>query len=253
MVADGGEHGRGRGACLDTAVPDLPFSWRTVRQGGRKTASIAVSPDNAVTVTVPVHLEDEAIRALVHRKRNWIHRKIAFNNEVRLPHKPKEYVSGEAFTYIGRNYRLKVIDGDEPGVQLRAGRFGVQVPATVTGEARTTLVAESLRGWYREHARQKLAQRARMHAKRMGLTIGDVGVRDYRRQWGSCHQDGSVHFNWTIIIAPLSIIDYVVIHELCHLVHRNHSKQFWQLLGRHLPDYAIRKDWLRVNGGLLGV
>ncbi|MBT7912810.1 M48 family metallopeptidase [Candidatus Bathyarchaeota archaeon] len=230
----------------------MGIDYTVIRREGRKTASVTVSPDNSVSIIVPAELDDEAIEAVIRRKSSWIYRKIAFNKEVRTPHKPKEYVSGEAFQYIGRNYRLRVLSG-ETGVLFTGGRFVVRIPEGFTGADRAARIAEELEGWYREHAGKKLAQRARMHAKRMGLKLGKVGVRDYRRQWGSCLQDGSILFNWKVILAPMRIIDYVVIHELCHLVHRDHSKEYWRLLSLYLPDYLESKEWLRVNGGLLEV
>jgi len=231
----------------------VDIQYTLLRRSGRKTASVTVAPDNSVTVIVPAELDDEAAAAIIQRKRKWIYGKIAFNKEVRIPHKPKEYVSGEAFAYIGRNYRLKVQTGTPSGAELRDGRFVVMIPAGLSGANRATRIVQELTGWYRAHAQQKLAQRARLHTKRMGLKLGAVGVRDYRRQWGSCHQDGSIFFNWKIILAPMQIIDYVVIHELCHLKHRDHSREYWRLLGLYLPDYLESKEWLRVNGGLLEV
>ena len=230
---------------------DLPYT--TIRRPARKTASITVAPDNSVVVTVPEHLTNDEVTALVRRKRAWIRKKIAFNREVRLPYSRKEYISGEAFTYLGRNYRLKVEPGDRQGIALRNGRFHVQVRAGLTGEDRDNHIVAKLTAWYRDHALAKLGQRARLHAERMGVELGPVAVRDYRRQWGSCYRDRSVHFNWRIIVAPMRIIDYVVVHELCHLRHHDHSKAFWKMLGLYLPDYLERKEWLRVNGGLLVV
>jgi len=169
------------------------------------------------------------------------------------PHKPKEYVSGEAFTYLGRNYRLKVMNGCEPGVDLVNGRFCVHVPENMTGSARDERVQDELTTWFRARAAAKLPQRARMHATRMGLKLGTVGIKDYKRQWGSCYQDRSLYFNWKIVIAPMGIVDYVLVHELCHLVHHDHSRDFWKMLGVYVPDYTERKEWLRVNGSLLMV
>ena len=87
----------------------------------------------------------------------------------------------------------------------------------------------------------------------MGVNPASAGVKGYKSRWGSCHSDGRVYFNWRIIVAPHSIVDYVVAHELCHLVHHDHSKKFWKLLGTIIPDYAERKEWLKVNGRGLGV
>lgn len=92
-----------------------------------------MAPDNTVTITVPAELSSATVGALIKRKQNWLHHKIAFNREVRFPHKPKEYVSGEAFSYIGRNYRLKVVAGEQKCVELKAGRLCVHVPAKLKG------------------------------------------------------------------------------------------------------------------------
>ena len=231
----------------------MPIAYTTIRRKGRKTASLTVAPDNSVAITVPAHLSDEQVAGLVRRKSAWIRKKIAFNREVLHPHRRKEYVSGEAFAYLGRNYRLKIETGAEQGVELRNGRFHVRVPAGLVGQDRDSRIVAQLTTWYKEHALEKLRQRAQLHAEQMGVELGPVGGRDYRRQWGSCYRDRSVHFNWRIAMAPLRILDYVVVHELCHLRHHDHSKAFWKMLGLYLPDYLERKEWLRVNGGLLGL
>ena len=236
-----------------SANSSMTIPYTTVRRPGRKTASIAVSPDNTVIVTVPSRLGDAEVAALVRRKNGWIQKKITINSEVRHPYRRKEYVSGEAFSYLGRNYRLKIETGDEPGVALRGGRLYVRGPAGLARKERDSWVVAQLTAWYRDRALEKVRQRARLHAQRMGVESGPVGIMDYRRQWGSCYLDTSVHFNWKIAMAPVRIIDYVVIHELCHLRHHDHSKAFWKMLALYLPDYAERKEWLRVNGGLLTV
>jgi predicted metal-dependent hydrolase len=107
--------------------------------------------------------------------------------------------------------------------------------------------------WYQEHAEIKLSEKVTRYAKQMGVSPASVGVKGYRSRWGSCHSDGRVYFNWRIIAAPHSIVDSVVVHELCHLVHLDHSRKFWNLLNTIIPDYAERKAWLKVNGAGLGV
>jgi predicted metal-dependent hydrolase len=109
----------------------------------------------------------------------------------------------------------------------------------------------ALTAWYKDHAGQKLSDRAGMYADRVGVSYRAVKVKDMKSQWGSCTKTGDIHFNWRIVMAPTSIVDYVVVHELCHREHRDHSRPFWRLLGRRLPDYRERKEWLRVKGALL--
>ncbi|MHB1459527.1 MAG: M48 family metallopeptidase [Armatimonadota bacterium] len=217
----------------------------------RKTASISVSPKNEIHVIVPEHLSDEQVQAVVDRKAEWIRSKIRFNSEVKYPYKPREYVSGEAFTYLGRNYRLKVIAADAAPVKLDNGRFFVQVPSNVNHHERGDYILSELTLWYQSRGLKKLKERVAMYAKRFDLKPVNVVVKDLRSQWGSCTSRGEIAFNWKIAIAPISIMDYVVAHELCHLIHHDHSKEYWRLLESVMPDYKERKEWLRVNGGLL--
>lgn len=227
------------------------LTYTVERRPRRKTASISVSPMNEVHVIVPEHLTEEQVRSLIERKTNWIRSKIKFNSEVKYPYKPKEYVSGEAFSYLGRHYRLKVIVGDSAPVRLENGRFYVSVSSTMPPQDRDEHVLSELTLWYQSRGLKKLKERVAMCAKRLDLEPQKVILKDLRSQWGSCTSRGEIAFNWKIVVAPISIIDYVVAHELCHIVHHDHSKEYWRLLQSILPDYKERKEWLRVNGSLL--
>lgn len=232
----------------------MDFQYTVIRRRGRRTASITVAPDNSVTIVVPAHLTDADVAGLIRRKSPWISRKIAFNREVRQPYRRKEYVSGEAVVYLGRNYRLKVEAGNSPaGAELKGGRLCVTAPATLAGDAKTNWVRAQLVTWYQEHALAKVRERVALWGGRIGVKPTAVSVRDYTSRWGSCYRDRSVTLNWRIVMAPVRIIDYVVVHELCHLRHHHHAKAFWAMLALHMPDCAERKEWLRVNGGLLVV
>lgn len=227
------------------------LAYTIERRPRRKTASISVSPKNEVHIIVPEHLTVNQIQAIIDKKAEWIRSKIRFNSEVKYPYKPKEYISGEAFTYLGRNYRLKVVIGDAAPVKLENGRFYVHVPSTVSAQDRSSYIISELTCWYQSRGLKKLKERVAMYAKRLDLEPLKVVSKDLRSQWGSCTSRGEIAFNWKIVIAPISIIDYVVAHELCHLIHHDHSKEYWRLLQSVLPDYKERKEWLRVNGGLL--
>lgn len=227
------------------------FDCKVIRRERRKTASLQVSPTNEVSIIVPKGLSDENIERIIKRKTPWIISKLKFNEEVQYPHKAKEYVSGESFPYLGRNYRLKVIAGKTDTVGLLNGRFVVTVKKR-TADATDLVIKELLTQWYIEHAASKLKERLKRYEERIGVSSnGKIKIKSLKRQWGSCTKDGTMNFNWRIIIAPISIVDYVVVHELCHLIQHDHSKEFWRLLKRAMPDYKERKEWLRVNGALL--
>ena len=123
------------------------------------------------------------------------------------------------------------------------GRLVVTVPVSSAAAVRKAVVA-----WYRRHAAERLPERAATWAKKMGMPVPVVLIRDQRRRWGSCDPKGNLRFNWRIVQAPMRLVDYVVAHELAHLAHRNHTAAFWAALGRVMPDYETRRERLRQVG-----
>jgi predicted metal-dependent hydrolase len=225
------------------------ISYTIIRKPSRKTASVQVSPSNQVSIIVPPDLTEERIAAIIKSKTSWIINKIAINNQVKYPVRAKEFISGEAFAYLGRNYRLKVLKGI-PGVELKQGCFIVRVPDKGDNGA-PALIRELLIEWYIGHAGIKLKERVQRHAKVMGVKHSGLNVKSLTSQWGGCGKDGALSFNWRIIMAPLRLVDYVVIHELCHITYHDHSREFWLLLERYLPEWKELKEELRQTGALL--
>lgn len=227
------------------------FDYKIICTPRRRTASVQVSPQNKVSVIVPDNLPQVKIDDIIRRKTPWIIKKIKTNEAVQHPIKPKEYVNGEAFSYLGRNYRLKIKEGSRQSVEFKNGRFYVYVPADE--KDREKVIKTALNDWYRSHAKEKLYARASAYADRVGVSFKNIRVKKLKSRWGSCTKAGNINFNWRIIMAPMSIVDYVVVHELCHLKYHDHSKEFWKLLGQIFTDYRERKEWLRVNGALLRI
>ena len=224
------------------------FGYQVIRRPRRRTASISVKPDCTVRVSVPASLTDAQVTELVKRKSRWIQSKLAHFEAISRSEKKREYVSGENFTYLGRNYPMKVIETDEDDpVKLKNGRFYVPVTLGLT-EGEQQLVRDRLSGWYQSHALIRLREKVQRYANKINVSPRSVGVKGYKSRWGSCHSDGRLYFNWRIIIAPHPVVDYLVVHELAHLVHGNHSKKFWRVVGSVFPDYQEGRDWLRVNG-----
>lgn len=227
----------------------IPFDYQIIRKPRRKTVSISVKPDCSVRVLVPSILPEWKVVKLIQQKSRWVQSKIAAFEEMQRNHKQKEYVSGESFTYLGRNYPLKIVPGDvSDSAKLKNGRFYVHLPTDMSQQIQSQFIVEQLTRWYREHAIVRLRDKTRRYSGQIGISPASVGVKDYKSRWGSCHSDGRIYYNWRIIIAPHSIIDYLVVHELCHLVHGNHSIKFWKLVEAILPDYTERKEWLKLNG-----
>ncbi len=112
---------------------------------------------------------------------------------------------------------------------------------------------EILRRWYIARAREAFNDRMGHFSQVMGVNASAMSVRSQKRRWGSCSSNGHISLNWKLVMAPPAIIDYVVAHELCHLMHRNHGADFWNALGHGMPDYAARRKWLKENGHKLGL
>ena len=219
------------------------FFAEVIRTSRRKTASVKVD-DGKVSVVVPEKLADSRIEELINKKTRWIREKLLIHHESR-PFKPKEYVSGECFTYIGKNYRLKVEIDSTPSVKLIGGRLIVALPDGAKSDKK---VRNALTQWYKEHAEKRLKQKAERYAKIIGVKPVSVGIKSFKSRWGSCSVKGDICFNWKIIIAPNRIVDYLVVHELCHLKRHDHSPEFWKCVERVIPDYLECKEWLKENG-----
>jgi predicted metal-dependent hydrolase len=220
-----------------------------VVESNRKTVSLFVDPREGVIVRAPQEVDISQIREIIRKKAPWILEKLKGVEEmVRVPPE-KEFVSGESFPYLGRNYRLKIEkDGSKPDISLVAGRFVISVNPSVDQDKRARIVRTALVEWYREHAEVRLIERVGMYAPKVDTYPSRIVVKNQAKRWGSCTKDGSVNFNWKIVMAPMSIVDYVAVHELCHLRESSHSPRFWILLRSVLPDYEERRDWLRING-----
>lgn len=224
------------------------FIAEVVRTNRRKSADIRVE-EGAVTIVVPSSTSAERIDQLLAAKRRWIREKIALHQEL-TPTNPKRYVSGEAFSYLGRNYRLKVEKGNFAPVKLVHGRLLVTVP---NGTEQPHMVRNALVRWYKRQAEQKLTDKVERFAPVVGVEPAGVVIRTFKSRWGSCTSKGKLEFNWRIMMAPNRMVDYVVVHELCHLIRHDHSPEFWRELERVMPEYQQCREWLRDNAMKLSV
>lgn len=225
------------------------FPVEVIRTNRRRSASIYLDGEG-VKVRVPESISDSYVRDLIARKSPWIKRKLR-EAELATPPRPREFVSGETFSYLGKNYRLKVLNGDTSSVRLIGGYLETSVSGflgTKEEQTRSLLV-----DWYRRHARERLEEKTRRYAKILRVKPGSVSVRDYKSRWGSCSAKGDISYNWRIVMAPHRIVDYVVVHELCHLLEHNHSAVYWRHVERVIPDFQECRKWLKRNSEQLKI
>lgn len=205
----------------------------------RKTVAVQVR-NGQVFIIVPHDLPLVEIKRIIAQKARWITRKLQQN---RLkPPGTKEYVTGERFWFLGQSYRLQLVAGNNQTVVRMDDCILVTTATQAPQEVRAALVA-----WYQDQAKLELPRRVHCYADKMQVQATSVVIKTYRARWGTCYADGRIALNWKIIMAPDTVIDYVVVHELCHLVHFNHSRAFWQLVQQYQPDYQAAKAWLKAH------
>ena len=217
----------------------------------RKTVALTVYPLGGVVVTAPVRTPLEELQAIVVKKAPWILKKRRYFAELEPTPTPKEFVSGESLFYLGRQYRLKVCPASEiraAKATLKGGWFEVNLDESIPKPERAVIIRAALVRWYRSHAEARLPERVDLYARRLGIATPRVYIRDQQKRWGSCNAKGIIYFNWRIIMAPMSLIDYVVVHELCHLKQANHSPAYWKWVETILPDFQVRRERLRREG-----
>ncbi|HKI62041.1 MAG TPA: SprT family zinc-dependent metalloprotease [Mariprofundaceae bacterium] len=220
------------------------IDYSIVRRPKRKTLCISIHADNSIEVLAPAHMSASRIATFVQSKSRWIEKKRHFNSHVRLPYREKLFVNGETLPFLGMDHVLKLESDVHAGVEIVHGKILVR-HRHIDNKAKTAALIES---WYREQALQTLVGLCTDHASRIGVKDYAIGIKNYRSRWGSCHHDGRIYFNWRIIMAPKQVVAYIVVHEMCHLVHHNHSRSFWQLVEQTMPDYREAETWLKING-----
>ena len=225
---------------------NFDFPFEIIRTDRVKSASIDVE-DNLVKVTVPKNLSDERIEELIKGRILWIKQKLALQATAIIS-KPKEYVDGEAFAYLGRNYRLKCANGTEESVKLRSGYLNV---TTTNGKRNSEHIKAAIEQWYRTKALSRLVDKNKRYSAILKVEPTSINLKDYKAMWGSCSPKGVVSYNWRIILAPHKIVDYIVVHELCHLIEPNHSSKYWKQVRSVIPEYENSKEWLKNNGSSL--
>jgi len=221
------------------------------RSQRRRTVSIVVEPHEGVVLTSPAGTPIERLDRLVHVKAPWIVQRLRRQSALPPPLPAREFASGETFLYLGRQYRLRVDADDSAGVgplALKAGWMHVRLPQGLPVEHHPNYARASLIDWYRRRAGERLPEMADGWARRLGCDLRDVLVREQKKRWASCDVGGTLRVNWRVIQAPRSCVEYVLVHELVHFTHRDHSSAFWRALGRVMADYERRRAALREIG-----
>ncbi len=211
----------------------------------RKSLKIAVEPPGLISVVAPAGLPKSMVMERVRSKAAWIAGKLDCFHDLHLP-LARSFESGESFMYLGRDYPLSIyLDArlKKPEASLHGERVWVETPA-----AGPDVIREAMETWYRRQTLEKIEERVQHYQRLFSKRPSAVKVKEQKRRWGSCTGRDALLFNWRCIMAPLDVVDYIVVHEMCHLEQKNHSQLFWNLLAGILPEYRQSKKWLSRNG-----
>jgi len=211
----------------------------------RKTIAVEITKEGGVLVRAPLTLARREVFAFVHQNRAWIARKHAQARVLQEERGPRRFLEGESFPFLGEQHRLRFVEGGE---YLRKENGEFLLGADLASRAR-----DLFRTWYRARAREIFEERVERFALQMGLRVQAVRITDANQRWGSCSAAGSLNFAWRLVMAPPPVIDYVIVHELAHLVEMNHSRRFWDCVARVIPDHPARRKWLREHEPFLNV
>ncbi len=211
----------------------------------RRTISLEISHDANLIVRAPMRASLREIETIVSDKSAWIIRQKKLAEQRWREALPKQFIDNENFLFLGELYPLKVSTTVKKPLMFN---HGFELRQSMIVNAKKLFIA-----WYRQRAREILTQRASHFAALMQLNFQKIRISSAKSNWGSCGRNGTLSFSWRLILAPLPVIDYVVAHELAHLRHFNHSKNFWKTVAKMVVDYEAHRRWLRDHGHRLSI
>ena len=222
------------------------IEYRIKRSSRRKMLEIIVDRDGSVQVQAPLATTDDEIATLVQAKRIWVYKALAEWRDLNAAQTEREYVNGQSFLYLGSHYRLQIVDTAASPLILKNGYFLLR--RDKLSDAR-----EQFKAFYRQKGHERIPERLKRYQPMLGVEVSGIRVMELGHRWGSCSADGTLNFHWRAMLLPLNVLDYIVVHELAHRIEPTHSRRFWELVERVLPNYERAMNWLRLHGAGAGL
>jgi len=209
----------------------------------RRTIALIIQPDGTLTVRAPLRMSDVHIQEFVQNHGEWICEKQA-QVKASPPPPKKHFVDGETYLYLGKEYPLTIVAHQRPALTFSSHKFQLGNPDP--SKAREVFIR-----WYKAQALRVISGRVAFQAKQNNFSYRRIRISSARTRWGSCSINGTLSFTWRLVLAPMEVLDYVVVHELVHTLIKNHSTRFWQKVAEILPEYKTHTHWLKQNGKYL--
>lgn len=222
----------------------MPVAISQIIRSKRKTITLMINSEAQLIIRAPLSTPDRIIEELVEKKADWITKKQEAVQQRKKRHLPKHFREGEDFLFLGTSHTLHF----SPDVsEITAMNGFLLIPAGIKD------LKQAIIAWYRAEALRFISCRLPYFTVQSGVTYKSIKITGARKRWGSCGSNGSLNFSWRLVMCPPSVVDYVVAHEVSHLKHHNHSREFWQAVQILLPDYKTQKTWLRENQSLMEI
>lgn len=215
-----------------------------IRRSRRKTISFEITPRGELLVRAPLRTPDSAIRDLIAEKKEWIDTHIARVRQANAATPEHRYLPGEKFMLLGKTYPLESVSTARTALELRGDRL-------VLREKDRGNAPRLFEAWYRNKAKEIFTERTQVWSRITGLLPVSIRISSARTRWGSCSSRGTLSLTWRLVMAPLEVVDYVILHELVHLKIKNHSSVFWNAVTEHCPNWRIHRAWLKEHGASL--
>lgn len=207
----------------------------------RRTLQLTVERDASISAQIPPATDEATLTRFITAKRPWLYARLRERAETGLPRPLREFVAGEGFLYLGRSYRLLIVDAADQPVRLWRGR--IELRHDCLSHARNHLIR-----WYCSTGQSWLTKRVAPWAQRMEVQLTELRLRSLGYRWGSCSASGAVNIHWATMQLPPDLVDYVLVHELAHIHHHDHGHEFWRTVERAMPDAPDRRTRLRLAG-----
>lgn len=224
--------------------PDTPIELKRTRR--KKSIAFQIS-NNQIKVLAPKRLALYRIQQMLHKRSGWIGKQLEY--QASLPKEiEKLYMDGTQIHYLGRRYRLNITTTQNRScsVQLKSGKIELSLQEHQLGNQ--TAIKAALGRWYQQRAEEQIPLMVEQLAQTMGVDYGPIQIRHFKSRWGSCRADGRLQFNWRLMMADFRVLEYVITHELCHRIHLNHSRGFWNEVECHMPEFHRHQKWLKSEG-----
>ena len=237
-----------------SAILQIDSHEVTVKRSARrrKSISIKIERDGEVVVMAPMQTRDAQIRQIVLHRSEWIHKQQQILAAEKIAE--RQYLTGETIWFLGQRLELRFVIGDTAHISVNSNTLLMTHKATQSNQATRERL---LTRWLRQQAQNILTERTEALAKDLRSQLNKqptaIEVKSYKARWGSCTQLGKIQLNWRLIMAPMEVIDYVIIHELCHLKFFNHSPGFWAEVAQACPEFKTHRQWLKSNSRQLSL